>query len=56
MAKSRKTFEPDTRAYRGYLIWFHPIRQTFRVQKDGFHICWALTMDEVLDSINQLFD
>jgi len=55
MAKSKKTFEPDTRAYRGYLIRFHPIRQTFMVQKDGFHICWALTMDEALKSIDRLF-
>lgn len=43
----------DTFAYKGYLIRWHPWRGTWRIERDGFHICSArdlIAAKRIIDS------
>jgi len=43
-----------TTAYRGYLIIHNPIRDDWRIAKDGFHIAYAETLERAKAIVDQL--
>lgn len=42
------------RAYKGYLICIDTLRETTRIEKDGFHISYAKNETDAKQIIDQL--